>query len=241
MDAAARTPRTRFGPFEVDLRSGELYKHGIRQKLQDQPFQVLALLLEHPGDVVTRDEVRLKLWPGDTFVDFDTGLNSTIKKLRDALGDSAERPRFIETLPRRGYRWLTPVEGVGDSRANAQVVPVSAPRELPLSPGGATDAVPTSKVRLLLAVATSGTALLCVLALLFTLDVGKLRTRLLRSAVPVHIQSIAVLPLENLSYDQEQEYFADGMTEELITTLGKIGALHVTSRTSVMPYNLNPS
>src|SRR5271154_7522380 len=101
MKATDRTRKMRFGAFEVDLRSGEVHKHGIRLKLQDQPFQVLALLLEHSGDVVTREELRQKLWPGDTFVDFDTGLNSAIKKLRDALSDSAEEPRYIETLPRR--------------------------------------------------------------------------------------------------------------------------------------------
>ena len=110
MEATARTRRTRFGAFEVDLRSGEVYKHGIRLKLQDQPFQVLALLLEHSGDVVTREELRQKLWPGDTFVDFDTGLNSAIKKLRDVLSDSADEPRYIETLPRRGYRFIARVE-----------------------------------------------------------------------------------------------------------------------------------
>ena len=110
MEATARIRMTRFGAFEVDLRSGELYKHGIRLKLQDQPFHVLALLLEHPGDVVTREELRQKLWPADTFVDFDTGLNSAIKKLRDVLADSAEEPRYIETLPRRGYRFIAHVE-----------------------------------------------------------------------------------------------------------------------------------
>jgi eukaryotic-like serine/threonine-protein kinase len=110
MEATARTRRTRFGAFEVDLRSGEVYKHGIHLKLQDQPFQVLALLLEHPGEVVTREELRQKLWPANTFVDFDTGLNSAIKKLRDVLGDSAEEPRYIETLPRRGYRFIARVE-----------------------------------------------------------------------------------------------------------------------------------
>jgi len=120
MEATARNHRTRFGAFEVDLRSGELHKHGIRLKLQDQPFQVLALLLEHPGDVVTREELRQKLWPADTFVDFDTGLNSAIKKLRDALGDSAEEPRYIETLPRRGYRFIARVEN-GDLPASARV------------------------------------------------------------------------------------------------------------------------
>jgi eukaryotic-like serine/threonine-protein kinase len=110
VEAPAPTRRTRFGAFEVDLRAGEVYKHGIRLKLQDQPFQVLAVLLEHAGDVVTREELRQKLWPGDTFVDFDTGLNSAIKKLRDVLADSAEEPRYIETLPRRGYRFIAHVE-----------------------------------------------------------------------------------------------------------------------------------
>jgi eukaryotic-like serine/threonine-protein kinase len=112
MEATARPRRTRFGAFDVDLRSGEIYKHGIRLKLQDQPFQVLVLLMERSDDVVTREELRKKLWPEDTFVDFDTGLNSAIKKLRDALGDSAEEPRYIETLPRRGYRFIARVENV---------------------------------------------------------------------------------------------------------------------------------
>src|SRR5260370_17159344 len=143
----------------------------------------------------------------------------------------------MEGLPRRGYGWVAPVECVGDISANVRVaVPVSAPRDVRSSRGGATEAVPASKARLLPAVAISGIAFLCVLALLFALDVGKLRTRLLGSAVPVRIQSIAVLPLENLSHEPGQEYFADGMNEELITSLGKIGALQVTSRTSVMRY-----
>ena len=110
MEPAVRTRRKRFGAFEVDLHSGEVYKYGVRLKLQDQPFQVLALLLERSGDLVTREELRQKLWPADTFVDFDTGLNSVIKKLRDVLGDSAEEPRYIETLPRRGYRFVAVVE-----------------------------------------------------------------------------------------------------------------------------------
>ncbi|MGC2765532.1 MAG: winged helix-turn-helix domain-containing protein [Candidatus Acidiferrum sp.] len=110
MESGVRAHRTRFGAFNVDLRSGEVYKHGIRMKLQGQPFQVLAVLLEHPGDVVTREELRQKLWPADTFVDFDTGLNNAIKKLRDVLGDSADEPRYIETLPRRGYRFIAQVQ-----------------------------------------------------------------------------------------------------------------------------------
>src|SRR5712671_4358524 len=99
----------RFGAFDVDLRSGELHKDGVKIKLQEQPFRLLALLLEHPGEVVTRDELRHRLWPEDTFVAFDDGLNTAIKKLRDALGDSAEKPRLIETLPKHGYRFLLPV------------------------------------------------------------------------------------------------------------------------------------
>lgn len=126
MEATARTRRTRFGAFEVNLRSGEVHKHGIRLKLQDQPFHLLALLLEHPGEVVTREELRQKLWAADTFVDFDTGLNSAIKKLRDVLGDSAEEPRYIETLPRRGYRFIAQVEN-GD-------LPISGPAEIHLAP-----------------------------------------------------------------------------------------------------------
>src|SRR5215469_16936704 len=121
MEPTAKTRKVRFGAFEVDLRSGQLHKHGIRLKLQDQPFQVLALLLEHLGELVTREELRQKLWPVDTFVDFDTGVNSAIKKLRDVLSDSAERPRYIETLPRRGYRFIAPL---------AEITP-SAPPPLP--------------------------------------------------------------------------------------------------------------
>src|SRR5690348_14930428 len=109
MEPPAQAMRMSFGPFEADLRSGELRKHGSRLKLQDQPFRVLALLLEHAGDVVTREELRQRLWPADTFVDFDTGLNSAVKKLRDVLADSADEPRYIETIPRRGYRFIAPL------------------------------------------------------------------------------------------------------------------------------------
>jgi len=101
----------RFGTFEVDLRTGELHKKGLKIKLQEQPFQILAMLLEHAGDIVTRGELRHRLWPEDTFVDFDQGLNKAINKIREALGDSAESPRFIETLPKRGYRFIAQVNG----------------------------------------------------------------------------------------------------------------------------------
>ena len=97
----------RFGVFEVDLRAGELRKQGMRVKLQEQPFQILAMLLDHPGEVVTREDLRKKLWPDDTFVDFDHSLSTGINKIREALGDSAESPRYIETVPRRGYRFIS--------------------------------------------------------------------------------------------------------------------------------------
>jgi eukaryotic-like serine/threonine-protein kinase len=123
------SPRLRrFDQFELDLRTGEIYKQGRRIKLQDQPCQVLALLVERPGELVTREELQKKLWPNDTFVDFDHGVNLAINKLRGALGDSAEKPRFIETLPRRGYRWIAPVEHVEAGFAKSQAeIPVAAP------------------------------------------------------------------------------------------------------------------
>ncbi|MGB8851897.1 MAG: winged helix-turn-helix domain-containing protein [Candidatus Acidiferrales bacterium] len=139
------------------MRSGELRKHGIRLKLQDQPFQVLALLLEHPGEVVTREELRRKLWPADTFVDFDTGLNSAVKKLRDALSDSAEEARYIETLPRRGYRFIAHVEN-GDLPA-----PVSIEKRLATVPPVAPRPEPPKKRRFIVAAAVA--ALLIVAAL----------------------------------------------------------------------------
>src|SRR5271168_1675079 len=112
MEAAERARKIRFDAFDVDMRSGEVRKHGIRLKLHRQPFQVLSLLLERPGEVVTREELRQKLWPGDTFVDFDNSVNIDVRKLRQALNDDATQPRFIETLPKRGYRFIAPVEPI---------------------------------------------------------------------------------------------------------------------------------
>src|SRR6185436_8332322 len=108
-------PVIRFGVFEVDLRSGELRKNGLRIKLQDQPFQILTMLLEEPGQVVTREQLRQRLWPDGTFVDFEHGLHAAIQRLRQALNDSADTPRFIETLPKRGYRFLAPVKALTNS------------------------------------------------------------------------------------------------------------------------------
>src|SRR5262245_35907294 len=146
MESAALARKVRFGPFDADLRSGQLRKHGIRLKLQDQPFQLLTLLLEHPGELITREELRQKLWPADTFVDFDTGLNNAIKKLRDALGDSAEAPRYIETQPRRGYRFIGPITANGTDTA-----PVHAAENRSIS-----GSKPAAKVRALLASALLG-------------------------------------------------------------------------------------
>src|SRR5579863_4237761 len=126
MQTAARSTNTvRFEGFEVDLRAQELYKAGRKIKLQVQPFQVLAMLLEQPGEVVTREEMQKRLWPADTFVDFDHSLNTAIKKLRQALGDDKKKPRYVETLPKRGYRFLAAVKGpagtkqMGDSARSA--------------------------------------------------------------------------------------------------------------------------
>src|SRR5467141_2266828 len=197
----------RFGPFELDLRAGELRKHGRKTRLQQQPFRVLALLLEHPGEVVTREELRQVIWPADTFVDFHEGLDATIYKLRNTLGDSSENPRFVETLPRRGYRFIAAVE---------EVLPK------------------TTRARNLLTLAGVLTAV--VLALLFGLNLAGTRDRLFRRTGNRPIRSLVVLPLQNLSGDPSQEYFVDGMTEALTTDLGKIGALRVISRTSAMQY-----
>ena len=159
MEPNVRARSNRFGAFEVDLRSGELYKHGVRLKLQAQPFQVLTVLLRRAGDVVTREELRQELWPADTFVDFDTGLNSAIKKLRDVLADSAEEPRYIETLPRRGYRFIAHVEN-GDLPA-----PVPIEKRLATVPPIAPKPQPSNKRRMLLAV---GIAAFLIVAALVT-------------------------------------------------------------------------
>src|SRR5215471_12243175 len=112
-------PLLRFGDFEVDLRAGELRKQGRRMRLQEQPLRVLSMLLERPGELVTRDELRLQLWPADTFVDFDHGLNSAVARLRESLNDSAEQPRFIETIPRRGYRFVGELKAAETKEADA--------------------------------------------------------------------------------------------------------------------------
>jgi TolB-like protein/DNA-binding winged helix-turn-helix (wHTH) protein/Tfp pilus assembly protein PilF len=219
----------RFGIFEADLRAGELTKRGVRLRLQEQPFQLLAALLENPGELVTREQLRNKLWPGIT-VDFDHGLNKAISKIREALNDSAENPRFVETVARRGYRFIGPVEALGMSPDNEQQ---AATFEQSCRPSdlSSTDAIIPSNRRLrptALVYFCFGLALVIAASWSWLLYV--------RSPAPPQIHSLAVLPLENLSADPAQDYFADGMTDELITDLAKINALRVISRTSVMAY-----
>ena len=235
MPTASPSQRVRFDAFEVDLRSGELRKHGLKIKLHQQPFQILALLLEHPGEVVTREELQRQLWPSDTFVDFDVGLNSAVKKLREALHESAERPRFIETLPRRGYRFIGTVDS-GPAAETPSTLPALATVEGNLAPleQKRLGASGTTKRRWMLR-SLAGTAVTLALGFLL-LNAGKWRERNLRTATPIHIHSIAVLPLDNLTGDPAQEYFVDGMTDALITDLAQISSLKVISRTSVMRY-----
>jgi TolB-like protein/DNA-binding winged helix-turn-helix (wHTH) protein len=211
----------------VDLRLGEVRKHGLRVKLQDQPFKVLALLMEHSGDVVTREELRQKLWPSDTFVDFDVGLNTAIKRLRDALADSAESPRYIETLPRKGYRFIAAVESTTSTPQQDLATHAQHAAEQPVK------LLPVLRPAKLWILAG---ALSAMLVLFVGFNIGELRQRFLRTGATRTVQSVAVLPLENLTGDPGQDYFADGMTEALITDLGKIGQLRVISRTSVMKY-----
>jgi TolB-like protein/DNA-binding winged helix-turn-helix (wHTH) protein len=199
------------------------------------------MLLERRGEVVTREELHQRLWSTDTFVDFDHGLNNAINRLREALSDSAETPRFIETLPRRGYRFVAPVEDAAPAAANAAsagnpVAPTSEAATLPMGEP-ATKAPQAAGARLRLRSLWMGAlALGATLAILAGLNVGAWRQRVLGKSGPPKIQSIAVLPLENLSGDPAQDYFVDGMTDALITDLAQISALRVISRTSVMQY-----
>ena len=232
MPEASTPVRLRFGVFEVDLRAGELRKQGVRLRLQEQPFQVLAMLLERPGETVTREELRNRLWTADTFVDFDHGVNKAVNRIREALGDSATSPRFVETVARRGYRFLADVTIV----EGAPVVrPESSPGDpLPVAHELVAPAAlaPPSPKRLPLWHLWALTGAALVLA-----SIGVVMWLLQsRAPQPTLIRSLAVLPLENLSGDTSQEYFADGMTDELISTLGQISVLRVISRTSVMPY-----
>ena len=223
----------RFGTYEVSLQSGEVRKAGLRIRVQQQPLKLLEILLEHPGEVVTREELRSRVWPNESFGDFDQALNIAIGKLRSALGDSAENPRFIETLPKRGYRFIA---GVSVFDADAR------PKKLESVAGDPSDTVPGNTLQGAgLALAPKRRRWLTrglIVAVALVLSWAILSVWLFRSRAPAPtgIRSIAVLPLESLSGDASQNYFADGMTDELITDLAQISALRVISRTSVMVY-----
>jgi TolB-like protein/DNA-binding winged helix-turn-helix (wHTH) protein/Tfp pilus assembly protein PilF len=253
--------RLRFGAYEVDLRAGELWKGGRRRKLTGQPFSVLAILLERAGEVVSREELQKRLWP-DTFVDVDHNLNSAINKIREALNDSSERPQFIETLSRRGYRFIAPVESV-QRREKREEMPVH--RHLHDKPGSVyalnkelddgiqgpspradeaenrpeTEPPPINH-------GNDGTTNVSkprrwiALATCLSICVAAatwiaLRHHAAGTGEPT-IRSLAVLPLRNLSGDPAQEYLADGITEALIGRLSNIHDLRVISQTSVMRF-----
>ena len=222
----------RFAAFEFDLGTGELRKHGLRIKLNGQPIDVLTMLIEHAGEVVTREELQKRLWASDTYVDFEHSLNAAIKRLRAALGDSADAPRFVETLARQGYRFIAPVVTQPVESQPASNVEVALDAEPPAGEGERKRALLTRR-RILQAV--GGAAATGALLAVWELLPAKWRNGLSGSGAP-RITRLAVLPLANLSGNLEQEYFADGMTDLLITDLGQIGALRVISRPSIMQF-----
>jgi TolB-like protein/DNA-binding winged helix-turn-helix (wHTH) protein/tetratricopeptide (TPR) repeat protein len=213
--------RVRFDAFELDVRAGELRKHGVRLRLRGQPLQVLEMLLERAGDVVTREELHTRIWPADTFVNFDHSLHNAISRIREVLGDSPETPRYIETLPRRGYRYIGPVEPLG----TLQLTPETGGRTSP-----PVDPVPSPKHK--------NRSLVLALCAVFALGrvAWTVQQYFQTKAATLPIHSIAVLPLANLSGDPSEEFFADGMTDQLITDLAKVGSLRVVSRTSILQY-----
>lgn len=224
------------------MRSGELRKHGRKIKLQAQPFQVLALLLEHPGEVVTREELRQKLWPADTFVDFDVGLNTAIKRLRDALADSAVGPHYIETLPRRGYRFIASVEDAILAVAPGALPSNGAGQAEAASVGKSGESAPTPAKAGARPRRLRGFALAAVagLAVLLALNLPSLYQRVQGKTNPPQVQSIAVLPFKNLSSEPDSEYFSDGLTDEVIRNLSTIDGLQVRSRTSSFAFKDKP-
>jgi TolB-like protein/DNA-binding winged helix-turn-helix (wHTH) protein len=205
-----------FEAFTLDARTGELSHDGHRTPLRDQSVQLLLALLERPGELITREELTRRLWGTDTFVDFDRGLNKVVNHLRDALADSVEQPRFIETLPRKGYRFIAPVTSVGDDVE-------SVARESAARPSSFGRRVSLVVVAVAIGVAVGA-------------GIGELRKWMAQRTASPHIAALAVMPLENLSRDPEQQYFADGLTDALITDLVKIGTVRVTSRTTVTRY-----
>ena len=228
-NAHVREAVYRFGIFEADGHTGELRKHGRPLKLRGRPFDILMLLLARPGDVISRDALRQELWPADTFVDFDHGLNSAMNRLRDALGNSAENPRFVETLPKRGYRFIVPVDVVTEA---------PAPAVAPAAPPPATSVADVRHLLDRLSGLSRLVLLLAFLALTTAVVVAGLYLRVSRASTATSKMTLAVLPFENLSNDADQDFFSDGFTEEMIAELGKLDPDHlgVIARTTTRLY-----
>ena len=234
MRAPAQPGAYSFGPFEIRTRTHELYKHGVRLKLRPQPFQILRALVERAGDVVTREELRQFLWPEGTFVDYELGLNTAVKELRGVLGDSADGPRYIETVPKVGYRILVPINSVPAATEEPAASLGPAGVEKPTAsdaPAAGTESLPARR----------GWGLLLVTAAVFLLGLGAYfvwsRSRSPLPSASARV-TLAVLPFENLTGDPGQDYMSDGLTEEMIAQLGRMDAEHlnVIARTSVMHY-----
>ena len=228
----------RFSVFEVDLAACELRKHGLRIKLAEQPFQVLALLLEKPGEIVTRDELHSRLWQADTFVDFDHGLNNAVMRVREALGDSSETPRYVETVPRRGYRFIAQVTGSAvsipattESEPESRTVPTEVTSQLAEQVAGEANSEPASGRRRLSGIRLMilAAAVLVVMGLLAAAVAYYTRVKA-PSDGRARNKSLVVLPIDNRSGDKDQEYFADGMTDDLIANLAKLRSLRVPHR-----------
>ncbi len=220
----------RFGVFEADLRAGELRRNGVKIRIQDLPFRALALLLSRPNEVISREDFRQALWPDDVHVDFDRGINTAIKRLRDALGDSADNPIFVETIERHGYRWIGPLSALEPPSRFGLSFDIADPTDIS---GGARNSQASSP-RLAFfnrwMVACTVVVVAAAASLLF------FARRDNRAFRPGSVHSIAVLPLTNLSGDPSQDYLADGMTDELTTDLARISSLRVVSRTSAQHY-----
>jgi TolB-like protein/DNA-binding winged helix-turn-helix (wHTH) protein/Tfp pilus assembly protein PilF len=233
MDSPRPASVVRFGTYELSLQSGEVRKAGVRVRIQQQPMKLLELLLERPGEVVTREELRSRVWPDESFGDFDQAVNIAIAKLRSALGDSAENPRYIETIPKRGYRFIAEVSVVEAAPRTKRAEPAAGKLPIAEPPhqfqGVGLTVAPKRRLWFVRGVI----AALAPVLILGILAVWLFRSR---SSAPTGIRSLVVLPLDNLSGEASQDYFADGMTDELITDLAQISALRVISRTSAMVY-----